>query len=231
MAIFQTLLAVFLLIASITLFIWVWRALLRRHIARGRSRLFGHFLGATVASVIAPLSLAAVVPSKSFSLVFSVSTFAFVGVVFLVVWKIPPKASCGSPKFVGRKSPTMRPQESVTQQSVFLDLGALAIRKRPSSRALNSDLRQTAFKPATAAKPVSRRKAIDEIQFSYCDYNGSHTDRRVAVQLVDGEHFQGYCFLRSANRTFRFENIIGPVIRISTGEILTVDEWRLEVTK
>jgi hypothetical protein len=70
---------------------------------------------------------------------------------------------------------------------------------------------------------------LDDIQFSYIDSNGDFTARRVRVHRIAGDYFYGFCFLRMEQRTFRFDNVSGSIVRTDTGEMLSVDEWLDEI--
>lgn len=48
----------------------------------------------------------------------------------------------------------------------------------------------------------------------YMSQDGKITKRRVKVYKIDEQHFQGYCLLRRATRTFNYNNVLAlvPVI-------------------
>lgn len=50
----------------------------------------------------------------------------------------------------------------------------------------------------------------------YMSQDGKITKRRVKVYKVDEQHFQGYCLLRRATRTFNHNNVLAlvPVIEV-----------------
>lgn len=70
----------------------------------------------------------------------------------------------------------------------------------------------------------------DIVEFSYQDNSGDVTKRRVEVQAIRKKyHFSGFCLLRNAPRTFKFANIKGKIVRVSTGEVLAKNDWLIEL--
>lgn len=79
------------------------------------------------------------------------------------------------------------------------------------------------------AKSGRRGNVIDHILISYVDSIGFETEREVTVYSLDGYYLKGFCHLRDEFRTFRIDNIVGDVMRIETGELLSPEDWRQEV--
>ncbi|WP_147318573.1 hypothetical protein [Cupriavidus oxalaticus] len=71
-----------------------------------------------------------------------------------------------------------------------------------------------------------RTEIRDEIEFEYRDFEGAPSKRRVIVTEMAQEHFEGYCLLRKATRTFRYDRVDGLITRMDTGELLSCNEWR-----
>ncbi|MEW6709396.1 MAG: hypothetical protein AB1403_06170, partial [Candidatus Riflebacteria bacterium] len=68
------------------------------------------------------------------------------------------------------------------------------------------------------------------VEFSYEDNSGEVTKRRVQVNAIRKKyHFSGFCLLRNAPRTFKFASIRGKVVRVSTGEVLSKNDWLIEL--
>ncbi|SUX30700.1 Uncharacterised protein [Chromobacterium vaccinii] len=74
----------------------------------------------------------------------------------------------------------------------------------------------------------SKRKegrTLDTIRFTYRDSKGDYSDRRVVVNVLDEEYFQGFCLSRNATRSFRLDRIVGDVTSETTGEIAPTFRW------
>lgn len=71
--------------------------------------------------------------------------------------------------------------------------------------------------------------AIDHVLIRYRDSLGIESEREVNVRACDGVNMKGYCHLRRSIRTFRLDRIVGDVVRVETGEVLSAREWRAEV--
>ena len=68
-----------------------------------------------------------------------------------------------------------------------------------------------------------------KLKIKYVDSNGNASERRVDVQKFDrnlyGGTFIGYCHLRMAKRTFRFDRIV-EVVDLESGElVLNIGDW------
>ncbi len=73
-------------------------------------------------------------------------------------------------------------------------------------------------------------KTPDLVEFDYIDNSGEITKRRVEVQKIRKKyHFSGHCHLRNAPRTFKFQNIKGKIVRVATGEVLSKNDWLIEL--
>lgn len=73
---------------------------------------------------------------------------------------------------------------------------------------------------------ASDAPAADDVQFSYLDAGGAVTERRVQVTWRGTYSFEGFCHLRAEERTFRYDRIVGDVVDLDTGEVLSVEHWR-----
>ena len=94
--------------------------------------------------------------------------------------------------------------------------------------------------PAPVAAPTVKPKAkraktrrsspgIDRVLIQYEDSMGFESEREVTVHSLDAVYLKGFCHLRNAVRTFKLQNIVGDVVRVETGELLSVNEWLDEV--
>lgn len=82
-------------------------------------------------------------------------------------------------------------------------------------------------KRRSKAKSSKRKegRTLDTIRFTYRDSKGDYSDRRVVVNVLDEEYFQGFCLSRNATRTFRLDRIVGDVTSETTGEIAQIWRW------
>lgn len=69
---------------------------------------------------------------------------------------------------------------------------------------------------------------IADIEFSYHDARGNASHRRVEVEAVDREYFQGHCHKAGAERTFVIGRVRGKVLDLDSGELLTPKTWAEE---
>lgn len=78
-----------------------------------------------------------------------------------------------------------------------------------------------------AAKPMRHGKKLDVISFSYLNQAGEFSTRRVAVQMAGEWKFEGIDLDKGAERTFRYDSVIGRVTSQETGEIFhDAESWR-----
>lgn len=66
---------------------------------------------------------------------------------------------------------------------------------------------------------------IADVQFTYQDAEGELTARRVTVHSVDATYIKGECHERQAERTFRIDRVVGEVLDLDTGELLSARKW------
>lgn len=65
-----------------------------------------------------------------------------------------------------------------------------------------------------------------EVSFRYIDANGGATDRRISAIWFGQYKVDAYCHHRMAERSFRYDRIVGDVLDVETGELLSVDQWK-----
>lgn len=84
-----------------------------------------------------------------------------------------------------------------------------------------------------AARDLSHysRAELLEVAFSYIDADSNFTKRKVSVNQVTGTYVKGWCHERRATRTFRLDSIIQDVTLLSTGEVMTVNDWARAIRK
>ncbi|MDO6459378.1 hypothetical protein Q4485_01565 [Granulosicoccaceae sp. 1_MG-2023] len=80
-------------------------------------------------------------------------------------------------------------------------------------------------RPADQASRLKAEKKVRRtIEFSYLNKNGERSTRMVDVQAFRHYNFSGYCRLRKKQRTFRYARIIGDIVDVNTGEVLTLKD-------
>ncbi|PKO49029.1 MAG: hypothetical protein CVU31_02605 [Betaproteobacteria bacterium HGW-Betaproteobacteria-4] len=72
---------------------------------------------------------------------------------------------------------------------------------------------------------AERRCPIADIEFDYRNAQGADSHRRVDVEAVDREYFQGHCHKADATRTFVIGRVRGKVLDRETGELLAPKAW------
>ena len=75
------------------------------------------------------------------------------------------------------------------------------------------------------------RAELLEVAFSYIDADSNFTQREVSVNQVTGTYVKGWCHERKAARTFRLDSILQDVTLLSTGEVISVNDWARAVRK
>lgn len=91
----------------------------------------------------------------------------------------------------------------------------------------NSSIKPKAVSVSTELPKI--RGAIDHVQFNYKTQDMRKGTYTVAVQKFSSDKFTGYCYERNGERSFFPDSIVGnEVVRTSSGEVLTVDEWLAE---
>ncbi|MDH2998091.1 hypothetical protein A1D22_09405 [Pasteurellaceae bacterium LFhippo2] len=73
--------------------------------------------------------------------------------------------------------------------------------------------------------PITKSKGKENIQFWYTDFEGNFTLRNVDVRSLNGEYLEAYCHDKEDMRTFRVERIDNEIIDLSTGEVLSKEQW------
>lgn len=67
--------------------------------------------------------------------------------------------------------------------------------------------------------------SIGVVAFNYEDSVGNITDRIVTVHSVSSVYLKGECHDKHAERTFRFERMVGDLTDCGTGEVLPPIKW------
>lgn len=79
--------------------------------------------------------------------------------------------------------------------------------------------------PRIADRSSRHAAPIADIEFGYRDGEGNTTRRRVEVEAIDDEYFEGYCHLAGDTRTFVIGRMKGMVTDMDTGEVLPPFVW------
>lgn len=70
---------------------------------------------------------------------------------------------------------------------------------------------------------------LTHIAFNYVNASGERSFRDVDVKKFDGQFIEGYCHLSNAFKTFRLDRVEGDIILRSTGEVINVYRWAMEM--
>lgn len=72
---------------------------------------------------------------------------------------------------------------------------------------------------------LAGRQCIADIEFDYRNSQWQESHRRVEVEAVDAEYFQGYCHKAGETRTFLIARVRGEVLDLDSGELLPAKDW------
>lgn len=113
---------------------------------------------------------------------------------------------------------------AITALILFLALGIWSAYDEKKKKAKNTLLEVE----SESVKHKEKSKSIytsGDIQFWYTDGDGNFTHRNIRILSVDSEYLEGFDLDKKAERTFRIERMDNEIIDLSTGEILTKEEW------
>lgn len=82
--------------------------------------------------------------------------------------------------------------------------------------------RRSVQTPDQAARIAPERRVVRTIEFSYLNKEGERSTRMVDVQEFRHYNFSGYCRLRKKKRTFRYSRIIGDIVDVNTGDVVSL---------
>lgn len=74
------------------------------------------------------------------------------------------------------------------------------------------------------ASPVKGRK-LDVVRFDYINAEGEYSSRRLVVNKIAEEYFEGFDTERQETRTFRYDRVVGEITSENTGEIISPMTW------
>lgn len=78
---------------------------------------------------------------------------------------------------------------------------------------------------ARTGSTAPQREPLARIEFSYRDARGNDSRRKVDVEAIDGEYFEGFCHRANATRTFVIGRVKGSISNVDTGELLPPTRW------
>ncbi|MEK6294213.1 MAG: hypothetical protein V4793_23070 [Paraburkholderia tropica] len=216
---------------AIALWALLWRGGARYFHRHGHGAIVRHLLSGTLGWVGAVLALiVAVFPDGHPG---ALRTALFWLANALVWWRLKRSAT-----YRAKDSAVTSPNEPAKKR--FVTSPDSDVYLESSSLVVQQSANETVRRPTPHADAIrtNRRKqttettkshVLDEIKFSYRDYEGNSTTRKVRVHRVSDAHFEGFCLMRGATRTFKITNVTSQITRIETGEILSVDEWMAEL--
>lgn len=243
--------ALFGLGGMVGLYVWARRRLVNAAVARGKSRWLGHGLGLCLGgfpSILFIAAIAATFPAaghKQGSATELSVLWILCAISVVVMWYYTrsPETPVNE-----RPLPTDQPRSARPPKAILARLRQTLVdvpgdvRKQGAAKLTYvEEERRTFDKWGKAAKSGSaltprhvtttrshdhRIEVRDEVEFEYRDSEGAPSKRRVIVTEMAENHFEGYCLLRKANRTFRYDRIDGLITRMETGELMSCFEWR-----
>lgn len=74
-------------------------------------------------------------------------------------------------------------------------------------------------------EPIVTGRNLDLIRFDYLNQQGEFSSRRIKVTMVGAWNFKGIDLDKHAERTFRYERVIGDITSEKTGEVLEPEDW------
>ena len=83
--------------------------------------------------------------------------------------------------------------------------------------------------PTAAGKSIVHGKKLDVIRFDYRNAKGELAARRVNVTTVGQWQFEGIDLAKRAERTFRYDRVVGEITSELTGEVLSPGEWAVSI--
>lgn len=207
--------ALLTLLGFVALLASAWRGIQRRYRACGWPMWSCHLFGAVGGCCVTVFALVfAVAPRVETGL-----GLCFCVVILGAMWRAAPNRKMKRPSLIElhRKLKSLIKGKQ-TDQSTHVGSRARTLKRK-------------AVRVRAARSTGGSIIPLDDIQFSYIDYHGNFTTRRVRVHRIVDDYFEGFCVMRAALRTFRFVNVVGTITRMDTGEMLSVAEWLDDIRK
>lgn len=76
---------------------------------------------------------------------------------------------------------------------------------------------------------VARGERLDVVNFKYINADGEFSARRIKVTMAGESKFEGIDLEIHAQRTFRYDRVVGAMTSETTGEMMPPDEWAASV--
>jgi hypothetical protein len=73
--------------------------------------------------------------------------------------------------------------------------------------------------------PFQKTEYLADIEFDYRDASDNASHRRVGVETVDDEYFEGFCHKACDTRTFVIGRVRGKILDRDSGELLPPRQW------
>lgn len=77
--------------------------------------------------------------------------------------------------------------------------------------------------------PIVSGRNIDVIRFDYLNQKGEYSSRRIKVTMVGAWNFEGIDLDKRAERTFRYDRVVGDITSEKTGEVLEPEAWAASI--
>ncbi len=205
-----------ILIGSIVILIWGYRAICRKMMATEIRKIFSCLAGILTGCVLAfcwSILVAIAFDPKSLSFMFPVAMMAIW--VFYAAWRYTRiiKPGVNEPSAPNSKLVQLVVDEYTLIKDHLRD--SKAKEAVPSGMAFDNGRESAALLPAL-------------YEFDYAKEDGEISSRRVFVQSTsvsgDRRYLEGICKTRNAKRTFRVDRVIGPMIRVDDGDVIRAPE-------
>lgn len=84
-------------------------------------------------------------------------------------------------------------------------------------------------KAAAPGKRITHGARLDVVNFDYINAEGEFSTRRIKVTMAGEWQFEGIDLDIHAQRTFRYDRVVGVMTSELTGEMMRPDEWAVSV--
>lgn len=130
---------------------------------------------------------------------------------------VPPKNP--SPVFSQKNEPHITIADTAETESARRR--SLSAMKR-ATEARQRDVSARGEKPA---QNIYNSQYLADIEFDYRDASDNASHRRVGVETVDDEYFEGFCHKAADTRTFVIGRVRGKILDRESGELLPPRQW------
>lgn len=200
---------------------FIWRTASRNLERAGRGWLFRHWIASTLALTF---SVIQTILFNSDDWIGVFIAFALVGISIFVANRnstaaVDPEPMASSTEF----------KLSETAKSIYAaDAGQSDLLVKWNESATRRATRHDVVSESEK-KRIRHGKCLDVVNFDYVNGEGEFSQRRIKVTMAGEWQFEGIDLDKHAQRTFRYDRVVGSITSELTGEMLTADEWAASV--